>query len=92
MDHAGFFERENGKVRITVASAAFAKWFENKAQRLAALRWLHDQGLLDMGTKRASPSLRTTEWAERQRRWPDGSNPRSFVFFDPFGSKETVGT
>jgi putative DNA primase/helicase len=91
MDHAGFFERDNGKVRVTVASAAFAKWFENRAERLAALRWLHDQGLLDMGTKRASPSLRTTEWAERQRRWPDGSNPRSFVFFDPFGSKEMAG-
>jgi putative DNA primase/helicase len=87
MDHAGFSEHVNGKVRITVASAAFAKWFENRAQRLAALHWLHDQGHLDMGTKRASPSLRTTEWAERQRRWPDGSNPRSFVFFDPFGSK-----
>jgi hypothetical protein len=88
MDHAGFFERYSGKVRITVAAAAFAKWFANKAQMLAALRWLHGQGLLDMGAKRASPSLKTTEWAERQRRWPDGSNPRSYVFFDPFGSKE----
>lgn len=87
-DHAAYIERRDNKIYFTVTSKAFAGWFDNRAQIIAILRWLYEQGLLDIGDKRISPSMKSTDWAERQRRWPNGANPRSFTFAAPFDRSE----
>ncbi len=87
-EHPAYFERRDKKIWFTVSSKAFAGWFDNRAQLIAILRWLYEQGLLDIGEKRMTSSVKSTDWAERQRRWPSRANPRSFTFAHPFDQSD----
>ncbi len=77
---SGFWRQREGEVVFTIHAKAFRRWFEDAAQCRAALRWLHRSGLLLLRNRHAIPSPKSTEWAERTPRWPDGTVQRSFVF------------
>jgi hypothetical protein len=87
-DADGYFETDDGKRVYVIRSKAFRAWLPVKAQQVAALRWLLDGGYLQT-PKRPMTSVFTiggkTDVLEQQPRWPDGDNPRCFVFADPFG-------
>jgi hypothetical protein len=80
---SGFRRRREGDIVFTIHAKAFRQWFDDAAQCRAALRWLHRSGLLLLRNRHAIPSPKSTEWAERTPRWPDGTVQRSFVFKAP---------
>lgn len=77
-------ERAASGLVYTVSCKEFGSWFPNQAQRVAALRWLFDRGLLELGDRNTVPSASATEWAERTIRW-GGIARKSFVFRLPGG-------
>jgi hypothetical protein len=71
-----FFDKE--KNELVVRADAFCAWLRNKQQAALVLEELHSR--MALGIERATkPIPNTVEWAETQRRWPDGSRPRSIA-------------
>jgi hypothetical protein len=77
---SGFWRQREGEVVFTIHAKAFRRWFGDAAECRAALRWLHRSGRLLLRNRHAIPCSKSTEWAERTPRWPDGTVQRSFVF------------
>ena len=86
-DAPGYRRVEGGDVVCTINSATFRSWFGNKILCAAVLGWLHAEGLLLLKHERGKVSEKTTEWAERSPRWPNGQTQKSFIFRDPFPSR-----
>jgi hypothetical protein len=82
-NHAGFWRWEGIDMVFCIHTTAFRRWFGDTAYCRAALRWLHQSKLLVLRNRHALPSTKSSEWAERTPRWPDGSVQRSFVFKAP---------
>ncbi len=83
-DHPGYYDVSGGKRSYTIHAAKFRTWFDSPVQCAAIVSWLSEEGYLIIGGKAARPSPKTTEWAERMPRWPNGTAQRSFTFRDPF--------
>ena len=81
---AGYWQEEGGIRSYTVHAKAFRSWFASRAQAVAVLRWLYDQGDLIGEKGKLTPSLKTTQWAERSCRWPGDKVVKSIRFRDPF--------
>jgi hypothetical protein len=81
---AGYWQEEGGIRSYTVHAKAFRSWFASRAQAVAVLRWLYDQGDLIGEKGKIKPSPRTTQWAERSCRWPGDKVVKSIRFRDPF--------
>jgi hypothetical protein len=84
-DHAAFFRRVEGAVTYTIQAKLLRKWIPRSVQLNVLLRWLQDEGHLQIGEKRTARPQVGSEWAEQTPRWPNGQNARAFVFRDPFG-------
>jgi len=83
---AGFWEEHEGIRSFTIHATAFRGWFASRAQAVAVLRWLYEQGDLIVGRGKITPTLKSTLWAERSRRWPGGQVVKSISLRDPFPS------
>lgn len=82
----GYYNRtDEDRLQFTIYAKAFRGWFSNRAQAIAVLLWLDDEGLLIRGNKRGAPSLKSTGWAEHSPRWPGGKVVKSIQFWAPFG-------
>jgi hypothetical protein len=90
--HPGFYREVDGKRKFTLYAKAFRRWFANATQYRAAVHWLYKAGLLELHDQLITPSVTSTEWAERTPRWPDGRVHRSVVFWDPVSPPSPQGT
>ena len=81
---AGFWQEEGGIRTYTLHAKAFRQWFDSRAQAVAVLQWLYQQGdlLADRGKLRPSP--KSAQWAERAYRWPGDKVVKSIRLRDPF--------
>jgi hypothetical protein len=85
---AGYWEEADGIRSYTVHAKVFRRWFASQAQAVAVLRWLYDQGDLLAEKGKLTPSLKTTQWAERSWRWPGFKVVKSIRLCDPFLSSK----
>jgi putative DNA primase/helicase len=82
--YVGFWREEGGIRTYTLHAKAFRQWFDSRAQAVAVLQWLYEQGdlLADRGKLRPSP--KSAQWAERACRWPGDKVVKSIRLRDPF--------
>jgi hypothetical protein len=80
---SGFWHKVDDEIVFTIRAKAFRRWFGDVSYARSALLWLHESGLLRLGKRHVLVSAKSTDWAERTPRWPDGSVQRSFVFTAP---------
>jgi hypothetical protein len=83
---AGYWQDEDGIRSFTIHAKAFCEWFDSRAQAVAVLRWLYDQGSLIGEKRKLTPSLKNTQWAVRAHRWPGNYIAKSIRLHDPFPS------
>jgi putative DNA primase/helicase len=83
---AGYWQEEAGIRSYTIHAKAFRGWFGSRAEAIAVLRWLYEQGDLIADKGRFTPSLKTSQWAERACRWPGDKIVKSIRLRDPFAS------
>ncbi len=81
---AGYWQEEGGIRSYTIHARRFRRWFASRAQAVAVLRWLYDQGDLIGEKGKIRPSPKTTQWAERSCRWPGEKVVKSIRIRDPF--------
>ena len=82
----GYWQEKAGIRSYTIHAKAFRGWFASRAQAVAVLRWLYEQGDLIADKGKFAPSLKTSQWAVRACRWPGGKNVKSIRLRDPFPS------
>jgi putative DNA primase/helicase len=90
-DYDGYREVVDGRTEYAIKATAFCAWLPFAIQQIAAMKWLMEEGHLKPGKKFVPSSLAIggkIEPLAQQRRWPNGKNPRCFVFSDPVGNDD----
>jgi putative DNA primase/helicase len=79
----GFVRHKDARTEYIIRAAALRKWYETMPRlHTSIIKWLEQKHFLLPRKTRGEGN--STDWAEKNVTWPDGTPTRSIVFLDPF--------